>query len=897
MQNAASTVGTLFSNVAKLIGRSDAIDDEGEAASDHNSDPETQAEPAADPSDLPAEPPTKRRRCRRQKKPLNEYTRNTKLLYGAFWHLFPLQSGLRTDGPLTPTMRRHLLTQFHNAFAHCPQFLFMLADQVQRHAAASGAALRVKCNPGSFNAFADMVADRDAFLARLDAAQQDPMSKGSRDLLKSISRFVIASGKVVPWSAEERAGEVTRLYAMWRRFGPPSCFLSLAPDDVHQPTCLRLSYFCGDASSFPAVDGGLLAVLQGAASAQDVQAFKAKVAALAPTEMYEFKLEESFMQWLATRNPVTTTLFYERLTDAVFSVLVGVPPSHKRRKALPAPLRPRGFLGTSVSWSYVHETNGRKSLHFHASIHGGAAPALLANVVGITELEVAVAAALDSVYQAQAPMNLHAIDAARRCLKESGVKCTYFDAPHLEGNAASLHAFKCQSSFRALQYGFHTHAQTCHQGKAGKTGCRMARPAGHPVPYTRALALKPPDVSTSSGSQPNTDEDAVDWRCACCDIARNRSDASEFPFSVQHAKEGDGARPRVILAYELQRPLLCARSDGSPALKALLDMPREATDALSNQDALDYAQRVVLELGDVLALPDVSNALRQRLQSITAPEARILIDAWAQMTCRNAGLIEFSPTLTRLLNCNSAPLPLGAGQAAKAAGLYMCKYMIKEAYALAASLSVLLDARKHIEAYPTQAADAGSNQRTAQHFLQRVLNSTAAEIAPTQAAALVLGMPSAGHSHSFVYAYVWDAILLVKVLQRGGAMLQDAFQNDSVDASTANDSHAPTLPESEDASNDSGFESEGELPAPTAPSGRSGAAAVYELEDGDKVAVAQSEHYAYRDPALHILNYDEFVMSSKVTKATAADATSRKCGSSHLASMRRTIGLAQGPKP
>ncbi len=68
MQNAASTVGTLFSNVAKLIGRSDAIDDEGEAASDHNSDPETQAEPAADPSDLPAEPPTKRRRCRRQKK-------------------------------------------------------------------------------------------------------------------------------------------------------------------------------------------------------------------------------------------------------------------------------------------------------------------------------------------------------------------------------------------------------------------------------------------------------------------------------------------------------------------------------------------------------------------------------------------------------------------------------------------------------------------------------------------------------------------------------------------------------------------------------------------------------------------------------------------------------------
>ena len=71
----------------------------------------------------------------------------------------------------------------------------------------------------------------------------------------------------------------------------------------------------------------------------------------------------------------------------------------------------------------------------------------------------------------------------------------------------------------------------------------------------------------------------------------------------------------------------------------------------------------------------------------------------------------------------------------------MVKYIIKEAYALQASLSVLLDARKHIDAYPTQAADAGSDERTARHFLQRVLNSTASELAPTKAAAIALGVP------------------------------------------------------------------------------------------------------------------------------------------------------------
>ena len=74
------------------------------------------------------------------------------------------------------------------------------------------------------------------------------------------------------------------------------------------------------------------------------------------------------------------------------------------------------------------------------------------------------------------------------------------------------------------------------------------------------------------------------------------------------------------------------------------------------------------------------------------------------------------------------------------------------AYALRASLSVLLDARQHIKDYPTQAEDAGTSTRTTQHFLQRVLNSTTAELAPTQAAAIVLGMPSAAHSHTFVVA-------------------------------------------------------------------------------------------------------------------------------------------------
>ena len=81
---------------------------------------------------------------------LNEFTHGAALLYGAFWYLFPFGAGLPGAGPCSQTTRRHLRTQFHSEFAHNPQFVFLFADHVQRHAAAQWVALRVRAHPESF---------------------------------------------------------------------------------------------------------------------------------------------------------------------------------------------------------------------------------------------------------------------------------------------------------------------------------------------------------------------------------------------------------------------------------------------------------------------------------------------------------------------------------------------------------------------------------------------------------------------------------------------------------------------------------------------------------------------------------------------------------------------------
>ena len=252
------------------------------------------------------------------------------------------------------------------------------------------------------------------------------------------------------------------------------------------------------------------------------------------------------------------------------------------------------------------------------------------------------------------------------------------------------------------------------------------------------------------------------------------------------------------------------------------------------------------ELDDLLRRKEFPLELSDRLQACSEDEARNLIRAWRSMTCRNASLVEYCPVLSASLGCNTAPLMLGGGETAKVAGLYMCKYLVKDAYELTACLSVLVDAREHIDQYPSTAQEDTRDDRTSKHFLQRVLNASATELSPTQAAAIVLGMPSSGHSHSYVNSYVWDAVDLVTIL-KGTA-------SSSCDALSSEHDNAGDEPNIEDAAEE------------VDDSVRQGTCNIYTAQGGTSIAVTQAQHYAHRSFALEDMNFDEFVMIMQIVK-------------------------------
>ena len=173
--------------------------------------------------------------------------------------------------------------------------------------------------------------------------------------------------------------------------------------------------------------------------------------------------------------------------------------------------------------------------------------------------------------------------------------------------------------------------------------------------------------------------------------------------------------------------------------------------------------------------------LRRRTEALTiVPEdevaaaanedaARRLLEEWSwsscahgvKMICANGDLADASMVLSGCVRGNAVPYTLGAGAASKGSAMYQMKYMRKESVDISACASVLEAARQAAVHKPTSSADdVGEPSRNAKHFIQHCLNHAHMELEGTQAAGVVLGVPSANGSKVLDYHSAWDHIAM-----------------------------------------------------------------------------------------------------------------------------------------
>jgi hypothetical protein len=183
--------------------------------------------------------------------PLNEFTGNDRLILGAFPHLFLLGIGVPGNHSLTHDLYSHYINQFTGAMARESQFYFFLSNQRRRDEATRSVSLRVKNTSKAFEKFENLVKNAD-FHQTSERAVKNPLGKDALHILNSTAPYIQMSGKHVAFSPMERNDAMTSLCAITQRYGTPSVFLTVSPDDIHHPMTLRIAFPSISNVKFPA---------------------------------------------------------------------------------------------------------------------------------------------------------------------------------------------------------------------------------------------------------------------------------------------------------------------------------------------------------------------------------------------------------------------------------------------------------------------------------------------------------------------------------------------------------------------------------------------------------------------------------------------------------------------
>ena len=473
----------------------------------------------------------------------------------------------------------------------------------------------------------------------------------------------------------------------------------------------------------------------------------------------------------------------------------------------------------------------------------------------------------------------------------------------------------------------HSHQGSCLSGKRGKQGCRFNAPWPHDIHTTRCVELSIEDR-----------DDSIEYRCRNCYACGALMDTSlmeetrslkvleadqkrDLYYTVAaptlRAETGDDAR---VLAIDIKRGPLATldrvktalaegvtseyianlrrvlletiTGDGTlprllekPELKLVRDRLMELTTLpISGEDDVKVILSTLLQYLCLISSSHPSQLFIKhypwhKLQGSTTLLS--ILRAWTAdtLTCRNSIIADYSLVLSGCTRGNAVPYSLGAGSGSKSASLYQIKYMGKDCVEISASATMLIDAYEHIKQFPSSAEDAGSDDRRAIHFCQRVINTGGMELEGLQAAGVVLDVQSSGASDGIEYYSGWEILRLARIAAKGHTGDID-FRNEELDndgmplynRDVYEDDESNAEPEilsdmasevmqsiAADSTVDLLDKFHGAQAMDT-----EGYAQVYRTSQNENVPVSSAHHYMHRDAALWRFSAFEFARLFKV---------------------------------
>ena len=512
-----------------------------------------------------------------------------------------------------------------------------------RHAVNKAVSVSCKTHSGNFDKFKELHSD-PKFLAKLHEAKRNPTSADSMALLSMILSFTKISAVHVPWGSQERQSEIGGFIGHHREVGAGSVFVTIAPDDVHNPDTIRYCAPYEGPDVYPAViPPRWLSALQGSDDDERI--------VYDDDGVLEYDMSEARLQLLAASNPVACALIFNRTIENVRATLLRV--NKKRKCDVPMPERRKGIFGLAVRNKDVKETNNRGAFHSHGLHHGGCTPALLAEIADDNVLCTHALKGLDSQLCAELPLEFHRIAIANKLLKVAKRRDAAFSFPTPPPNLKhNLHSGKLSSISNDLDDWFrdfkehtmlivanrhvHEHAFTCTKGARGKCGCRMRYGMPHNIPTTRCVQLhldRHQPIANNSECVVCDPIDELDGATEQSELCRPFAFVDEYPMQCSHCY----GRPQCTEGMSVN-DLMRARTAEDKRrelhrISSSVPLPRSSSGPDDRVLALDVKRgRIILETGLRASYEEAIHNLdedvkKQRLQEMLAemisPETKL----------------------------------------------------------------------------------------------------------------------------------------------------------------------------------------------------------------------------------------------------------------------------------
>ena len=404
--------------------------------------------------------------------PINEFLFNDKIFFGAFFDIFPLAQGIVTRGSLSPAWRLHFLKLGSQQLSASTSFLFLIFNQMQRHKACSGVSIRAKSNNYTFILFNELM-KRPNLERDLTEAIANPESTKSRKLLHQLLRCTSIAASAVPWGDQSRRKGITTMINEWRYYGCSSFFNTIPWSEVDCPLSMRLALAATSTRRYFCDRDGKICNPEDYRLSEDIN------------ELPKTRAERAK---IAASNPIPQAMVFDRMNDAVNTLLYGLEVAAHVKKTMTLEQRKQagqnvdGLFGQLLCGDDTHEASGRGTMHtHHANKCRGLTPDLMQRLAPYPALLAILQHIVDQMFKCEIdPEVIIQAEFDKAVGKETDhpalldITCMECEVPKKKSSGANMTAFERRENTSAYQHCKHCHKDSCHKGKSGCKQCRYA---------------------------------------------------------------------------------------------------------------------------------------------------------------------------------------------------------------------------------------------------------------------------------------------------------------------------------------------------------------------------------------------------------------------------------------